>query len=331
MKQKFMIFSLCCYSSFGLISCGSPEQKPASDLVESVPQDGTAPSADVSQNNAVAIPEPSEVGKVIPEDSKLPNKTISIKKVSDKEKESNSEVSDMNTKLNTQEVAPPTVVTMPKEDFSGVYAQVLKMYVNEKGDVDYSGLKKAHELLGQAIQHFQNHPPQNNWSDKKELAYWINAYNLFTLKLIIDHYPVKSIQDIDNGKPWDTKWIALEGKKYSLNQIENDIIRVRFNEPRIHFAVNCASFSCPKLLNKPYEESILDQQLTAQTKAFINNPAHNQISASELRLSPIFKWYASDFQSAGGAKAFVAKYANAKVSESAKVVYNDYDWSLNKQ
>ena len=221
-------------------------------------------------------------------------------------------------------------VSIPKVDFSKVYGSILSMYVSSSGKVNYKGLKGATELVGQAIEHFQSNTPKDSWSKNEELAYWINAYNLFTLKLVIDNYPVKSIKDIAGGKPWDKKFIQLDGKNLSLNDIENGIIRKKFNEPRIHFAVNCASISCPKLANKEYTKDNLNTLLTVQTKAYLADKKENTITESSLKISNIFNWYKDDFNAAGGVNAFISKYSGVDIKEKATVTYQDYNWSLNE-
>ena len=104
----------------------------------------------------------------------------------------------------------------------------------------------------------KGHPNDKHWTETEQLAYWINAYNAFTVELILDHYPVASIRDIKEGVPfinsvWDIDFIKIEGKTYSLNDIEHRILRREFDEPRIHFAIVCASISCPKLRNEAFE------------------------------------------------------------------------------
>ena len=140
----------------------------------------------------------------------------------------------------------------------------------------------------------------------------------------MNNYPIAKITDLDGGKPWDRKWIKLGTKTYSLNNIENDIIRPQFKEPRIHFAVNCAAKSCPTLMNKAWLPNSLESDFTKMTKAFINNSTFNEISSGGATVSKIFEWYGEDF---GDVKAFINRYANTKVNGDIK--FKDYDWSLN--
>lgn len=209
-----------------------------------------------------------------------------------------------------------------------LWETVLQQHVSENGEVNYKKLAKKDKGLNAYLEELASHPPMDSWSRDEKLAYWINAYNAFTVKLIVDNYPVKSIRDLHDGNPWDVKWIKLGRQTYSLNQIEHDIIRPRYDEPRIHFAVNCAAKSCPPLLNRAWTADNLEQQLEQQTQAFINNEAYNTISAKSLELSQIFNWYGEDFDNV---KAFVNRYTTTDVKNGAKVSFREYNWALNAQ
>lgn len=207
-------------------------------------------------------------------------------------------------------------------------SDLLQMHVDQKGKVDYAGFLKDREKLETYLQDLRSNPPQAGWTKPAQLAYWINTYNAFTIKLILDHYPVSSITDIDQGKPWDTKWIKLGEEVYSLNQIENEIIRPTFKEPRIHFAVNCAAKSCPPLANKAFTAENLNDLLEKQTRSFINDQSYNQISSNSIQISKIFEWYQDDFDQL---IHFLNKYSQIEIKSSAKISYKQYDWGLNKQ
>ena len=165
-----------------------------------------------------------------------------------------------------------------------IWDSLLQQHVSKAGKVDYKGFIKDSTRLNQYLELLSsNHPNDDLWTAEERLAYWINAYNAFTVKLIIDHYPVRSIKDIKNGIPfvntvWDIKFIQIEGETYDLNNIEHGIIRARFNDPRIHFAVNCASVSCPRLSNHAYVADQLDEQLNASARAFLGDLSKNQIA-----------------------------------------------------
>jgi hypothetical protein len=212
------------------------------------------------------------------------------------------------------------------------YANLLKDFVSVSGKVNYKNLKSDPTLLKDAISYFQTTPPKASWSKNEKLAYWINAYNLFTLKIVVDNYPIKSIKEIGGSQStWDISFIEIAGKTYSLNDIENGIIRVQFDEPRIHFAVNCASISCPKLLNRPFLASTLNVQLEAQTKSFINSSAYNEISENSAQISNIFNWYGEDFTKNGRTViSFLNQYSTTKLNDDAKITNKGYSWNLNE-
>jgi hypothetical protein len=208
-----------------------------------------------------------------------------------------------------------------------IWDQLLQAHVSPAGMVDYTGFHKDQARLQAYLETLSQHPPQTNWASSDRLAYWINAYNAFTVQLILDHYPLKSIRDLE--KPWDQSFIELGGKTYSLNDIEHGILRKRFEEPRIHFAVNCASVSCPLLLNRAYTPAQLEEQLERQARHFINDPAYNQLSQGKL--SSLFDWYAEDFTQEGSLIAYLNRYAKAPLPPETEVSFLPYNWNLNKQ
>jgi hypothetical protein len=210
-----------------------------------------------------------------------------------------------------------------------IWHELLQTYVNASGGVDYAGLRAEKSRLETYLQKLQARPPADDWSRDEKLAYWINAYNAFTVKLILDNYPLKSIRDLN--EPWDRKFIRIGGKAYSLNDIEHNIIRKEFDEPRIHFAVNCAAKSCPPLLNAAYTAAALDRQLEQQTRAFINNPQFNRLSPGQASLSAIFDWYKEDFTKGNTLIAYLNRYAKTRLQSDAGISYLEYDWGLNVQ
>ena len=202
----------------------------------------------------------------------------------------------------------------------------LKKYVSVSGDVDYKSIKANKKELEAITKAFSETSVLTSWSKNDQLAFWINAYNVFTIDLVVNHHPIKSIQNLDGGKTWDVKRIAIGDKKYSLNNIENDIIRPQFKDARIHFAVNCAAKSCPPILNSAFFGKTLDEQLDAVTKKFISNTKYQNITPGKMTLSKIFDWYKVDF---GDIFTFINKYNAIKVNKNTAIVYKDYDWSLN--
>ncbi len=204
---------------------------------------------------------------------------------------------------------------------------LLRENVSVSGKVNYAALKSKEALLDKYLAKIADTEITSVWRRNQKLAYWINVYNAYTIKLILNNYPINSIKDLHNGKPWDHKWIKINGKTLSLNNIEHDIIRPEFNEPRIHFAVNCAAVSCPPIMNSAYTAKSLNSQLESQTKKFINNTKYNILSKDKITISKIFDWYESDFGDIG---TFITKYANTTIKPSAKIEYKEYDWALNK-
>lgn len=204
--------------------------------------------------------------------------------------------------------------------------QFLKTHVSASGKVDYTAIAKNPTDLNSYTTAISQNPPSNAWSKSQTMAYWINAYNAFTIKKIIDNWPLKSIMDLDGGKTWDVKWIKIGSTTYSLNQIEHEILRPVYKDARIHFAVNCAARSCPPLLNRAWTADRLEQLLQQQTGAFINNPNYNKISSTAISLSKIFEWYAEDF---GDLIPYLNAYLKNPIDKQVKISYMDYDWALN--
>jgi hypothetical protein len=222
----------------------------------------------------------------------------------------------------------PTNPSIQTPGFSHVpFDSLLQKYVSNTGKVNYKGLQADKAALHAYCQSLSDNPVQENWTRETKMAYWLNAYNAFTLKLIVDNYPTKSILNFDKGKTWDVRRIKLGDKKYSLNNLENDIIRPQFKDPRIHFALNCAAKSCPPLWNRAYTPENLDSALETRTKAFINDAGFNQITANRAQVSKIFDWYSADF---GDLKKFLNQYADQKLKSAATVSFNEYNWDLNE-
>ena len=214
--------------------------------------------------------------------------------------------------------------------------KLLKKYVTTDGRVNYKSLQKDKASLDDYLKTLSNNAPQSSWSENEKKAYWINAYNAFTISLVLQHYPVKSIKDIGGSiykinTAWDIKFITIGGKKYDLNNIEHRILRKEFDDPRIHFAIVCASMSCPLLRNEAYTATELNVQLESAGKAFLNDKTKNSITAGKAQLSKYFSWYKGDFIKKGTLIEFINKYSQIKLNENAKIDYLDYNWNLNEQ
>ena len=182
--------------------------------------------------------------------------------------------------------------------------------------------------------------PSKLTTDQEKLAFWINVYNIFAVKIVINNYPLKSIKDVGGffKSVWKVKAGTVDGKKYSLDEIEHGILR-KMGDPRIHTAIVCASISCPNLRKKSYSSKNLNKQLDIQMKDFLANPNKGmRININEqprrIFLSPIFNWFAQDFISSGGVRNFISPYLSEKNRNVIKnpqysISYMDYNWAIN--
>jgi hypothetical protein len=208
-----------------------------------------------------------------------------------------------------------------------LWEQVLTQYVDVNGNVNYKELTSEPGPLLEYLDYMSKNPPAPTWTRSDSLAYYINLYNAATVKLIIDNYPVQSIKGIKN--PWLKKRVLIGDKKVSLAHIEYKVLR-KMDEPRIHFAINCASYSCPKLINTAFTADGIEEQLASATRDFIADPARNKISEEKLELSKIFQWYKGDFKSSGGLRIFIKDNSSIDIEEDAEIIFLKYDWSLNE-
>ena len=206
---------------------------------------------------------------------------------------------------------------------------LLKKYVDSNGMVDYKGFEKDKPALISYLQMLSAQEPTYDWSVQELLAYYINLYNAYTVAAILDHYPVKSIKDISGV--WTSGSVPIGDNNLSLGGIENGVLR-KMNEPRIHFAINCASISCPKLLNEAFKAATIDEQLDSVTRDFINSDK-NELSKSNPKLSSIFDWYSKDFTVDGKRDVigYINRYSKIKIDKNAELQYKAYDWNLNEQ
>lgn len=219
-----------------------------------------------------------------------------------------------------------------------IWDQLLKANVSPAGIVNYKGFIKEKAKLNQYLKLIsENAPDRKTWSKQEQLAYWINAYNAFTVKLIVDNYPVKSIRDLGPELKiplikdvWHYKFFKIGGVESSLDEIEHSILRKEFEEPRIHFAINCASVSCPPLLNEAFIASKLEAQLDKVTRGFINDSSRNKITADNAQISSIFSWFKGDFTKKGSLIDFLNLYSKWKIKLTAKISHLDYNWNINE-
>ncbi|MEL6656429.1 MAG: DUF547 domain-containing protein [Bacteroidota bacterium] len=219
-----------------------------------------------------------------------------------------------------------------------IWDSLLRQYVDEYGLVNYQELAADSSQLHTYLELLkQNAPDTRTWSEAEQMAYWINAYNAFTLELIINHYPVAGIKEIKNGIPfvntvWDIKFINIGGEEFGLNNIEHGILRKDFSDPRVHFALVCASMSCPKLQRFAFTAEQLDEQLDQAAREFLNEPYRNNIEGNPIRLSKILSWYWSDFKDKYDDRyALLEQYSTTEVNREVEIDFLDYDWSLNEQ
>ncbi|MGI9491501.1 MAG: DUF547 domain-containing protein, partial [Geminicoccaceae bacterium] len=182
--------------------------------------------------------------------------------------------------------------------------------------------------------------PISSYNRPEQMAFWVNLYNALTVRVILDHYPVSSIRDIDispgffSDGPWGKKLVTIEGEHVALDDIEHQILRPIWQDPRIHYAVNCASLGCPNLLPKPFVAATLDQQLDQAAVDFINHERAVSIKGGELEVSSIYSWFGDDF---GGRdrdiiahlKRYAAPRLADKLSRFSSIDDDQYDWRLN--
>ena len=217
-----------------------------------------------------------------------------------------------------------------------IWDALVQKHVRSDGYVNYSGFVKDSVTLNSYLDILSNEKPNDTWSENEVLAFWINLYNAATVQIVIRNYPVNSIKEIGPklsipfvNDVWEIEFIAVGGKIYSLNDIEHGILRKEHEEPLIHFALNCASHSCPPLRNEAYTPEKLDDQLREQTTMFINNRDMNTINSGSAELSKIFQWYKGDFTEEGSLIDFINRYSKIKLLPAASISYKNYSWELN--
>nr|WP_321247995.1 DUF547 domain-containing protein [uncultured Psychroserpens sp.] len=206
--------------------------------------------------------------------------------------------------------------------------ELLQKHVSDQGDVNYKGFKIDKIKFTSYLEMLSKNAPEDSWSKDETLAYWMNVYNAFTVKLILDNYPTKSIKDISG--PWNHRFIKIGEKWHTLNDVEHRIIR-KMDEPRIHFALVCAAVSCPRLYNKAFTAKNIEADLDLLTKGFLSDTTKNEFTENSIKISKIFKWYGGDFKIDGKDLIdFFNQYTDVKISSKAIKSYKDYNWNLNE-
>jgi len=243
---------------------------------------------------------------------------------------------------------PPRAQAAAQEEFDQehtAWTAVLRAHVHG-GSFDYAALKKDPQAFEAYLATIDAVTPEElaSWTREQRFAFWLNAYNAHTIQKVIDNYPLKSIRDLDGllglNSVFDSRFIDMpkldpegKGRKLSLNDIENEILRKRFEDARVHASINCASKSCPNLRNEAFVADRLDDQLDDQMRRFVADTTKNRFGEERSRVSEIFKWFKDDFvRDAGDVRAFIARFAspeNAEFVRESTLEYLSYDWSLN--
>jgi hypothetical protein len=222
------------------------------------------------------------------------------------------------------------------------YASLLKVAVKPDGTgynrVNYKTLVARKAELDGVVAAYES-VSAKGLSAGEPKAFWINLYNATTLKVIVDNYPVKSIKDIKLGGgglfgsgPWSKKLVTVDGRALSLDDIEHKILRKQYNDPFVHYALNCASYSCPNLATVPYTAGNASALMRESAKEYINHPRGIDIKDGSITASKIYSWYAGDFGGKGKLKDHWKGQASpekAALIEAAAISSYTYDWSLN--
>ncbi len=311
------------------------ETETALEQVNVEVSESSVASEDESQDNSeeVSADGLEMVEQIVSNDEQIPMDEKNAADVSQEKKRPENMVNAPTQKMSASdgkeevELAPePTNVPLkPNHD---KWDALLKKNVSSSGKVNYSGMKSNATELQAYVTYLESFATRDNWTKNEKLAFWINLYNAATVRLIVQNYPITSITKLSGGKPWDQNIVKIGTKNYTLNDIENKIIRPKFKDARIHFAVNCAAKSCPPIMNRAFTASSLNRQLEKQTSAFING-FENSITADKVEISKIFDWYKVDFEK-GDVIAFLNKYSNTPINNNAEVTFKEYNWDLNK-
>jgi hypothetical protein len=229
-------------------------------------------------------------------------------------------------------------------DRHGLFTSLLQRYVSKEGLVDYHGIGND-PAFARYLNLLNKTDPDTIRSRDDQFAFWLNVYNAYTIKLIVDRMPLSSIRDIGLGLPiisgpWSIDIAAVGGEVYTLNAVEHDILRERFKDSRLHFALVCAARGCPKLRQGAYEGDRVNSQLDEETRRFVNDPDRNRFDTASRTayLSRILDWYEGDFgEGERAVLGFLAGYVEREavramlLSGDCEVEYLEYDWSLNGQ
>jgi len=225
-----------------------------------------------------------------------------------------------------------------------IWNKFLQTYLKNDPDglnkLDYAGVSAADKKALDSYIGLLTATPVLKLNQMEQQPFWINLYNALTVQVVLDHFPVKSIRDIDispglfSSGPWGKKLVEIDGEQISLDDIEHRILRPIWKDPRIHYAVNCASVGCPDLSAKAYTADTTDAMLGENAVAYINSPRGVKLDGSDVIVSSIYDWFQEDFGgSEKGVIAHLLKYAQgdrkAALEKASKISDYDYDWALN--
>lgn len=235
---------------------------------------------------------------------------------------------------------PASTATVDHSAWGAFLATYLKDNPAGLNRVDYAGVSRADRQLLDGYVTLLSGTGVSNLNRAEQQAYWINFYNALTIQVVLEHMPVKSILDIDISPglfaqgPWGKKLVTVEGEELSLDDMEHRILRPIWQDPRIHYGVNCASVGCPDLIIKPYEPVTLDAKLTANAIAYVNSPRGARIENGKVIASKIYDWFIEDFGgNEAGVLAHLRQYAEGDLKLALDAATSirgyEYDWSLN--
>jgi hypothetical protein len=212
-----------------------------------------------------------------------------------------------------------------------IYNGLLQAHVTQDGIVDYKSFNR--KKLRLYLASLEKVTPEPTWSKNRKKAFWINVYNAYTLQIILDNYPLASILKIKKAAKtaWEIPFVKVGNRRYTLDHIEHEILRKKYKDPRIHVGVNCASISCPKLLNVAFTEKNVDAQLENLMTGFVNDTNRNKISKKKINISKIFSWFKEDFTEKGSIIEYLNQYSRTPINKNAQIRYKSYDWNLNEK
>lgn len=235
---------------------------------------------------------------------------------------------------------PASTVRLDHATWAGFLARYLRPRPDGVALLAYGAVDRADRAALAGYLEGLARTPVSSLARPEQMAFWINLYNALTVRTVLDHFPVRSIRDIDISPglfadgPWGARLIAVEGEPLCLDDVEHRVLRPIWRDPRVHYAVNCASIGCPNLAPEPFQADRLDAQLDAAAHAFVNHPRGVSLDGGRLRVSSIYHWFKADF---GGDDRAVIRHLSAyaapklamRLQKVERIADHAYDWSLN--